>query len=686
MPRTPEDFGAAFTQLLKAAGLNVDGVLKHRPDVVARSTLFSWMKGDHLPNGIAPLRSVVELCLARTGGSADELGTAPDNVEGWLVLLGEAKQSRDSRGAQTRTASPLTIPERADPQRDAAAAGRVISRWNPTTLGVHQAIGGGPLPGYVHRPHDDLLYAVLDPDVAANRLVVLRGGSSTGKTRAAYQAVYVRLPHRPVFYPRTAAALAHLIGRGVPRRSVLWLNELRHYADDPAGATVLFQLIDLVEGRDHIVAITSLWPSFWNTYTAGHHGGPGAADTARGARELLTPLPELTGSDSRRIQPGLGGVIDVPDAFTRTQLAEISRHGDSFLRQALTAAERAGQPGRIAQHLAGVPDLLAHYERPGADPYGKALITAAMDAVRLGHAQYLRRELLQDAALGYLTPEHRAVEGVDVSARQEAAWMYATRLLKGAVRALQPIPPQDGWGVAGYTLADSLDQFGRRHRHDKIPPRAFWTALAAHAQRDNLKTLGDAAQARGLYRDAAYLLKRATACGNPHAAYALITLQQTVHPADYRPARWAATHAALDDSSAVRRLFYGLQEVGAHEQVIAFANRAIAEFSLDNFSAVGQLLSALSYVGAHAQLIVFANRAIAEIAPDNPAEVAWLLNSLHEVGAHEQIASLLDRDPAAHAPLDNPEEVAWLLNSLHEVGAHEQIASLLDRDPAAHAP
>jgi hypothetical protein len=32
-------------------------------------------------------------------------------------------------------------------------------------LCVHQPIGGGPLPTYVRRPHDELLRAVLDPAV-----------------------------------------------------------------------------------------------------------------------------------------------------------------------------------------------------------------------------------------------------------------------------------------------------------------------------------------------------------------------------------------------------------------------------------------------------------------------------------------------------------------------------------------
>jgi hypothetical protein len=60
------------------------------------------------------------------------------------------------------------------------AYGRLAGRWDPVELGVHQVIGGGPMPAYIRRPHDELLRAVLDPAVPASRLVVVRGGSSTG--------------------------------------------------------------------------------------------------------------------------------------------------------------------------------------------------------------------------------------------------------------------------------------------------------------------------------------------------------------------------------------------------------------------------------------------------------------------------------------------------------------------------
>ena len=92
------------------------------------------------------------------------------------------------------------------------AFGRPAGQWDPVELGVHQVIGGGPMPAYVRRPHDELLRAVLDPAVPASRLVVVRGGSSTGKTRAAYEAVAARLAGWQLDYPLDPGALKAAAG------------------------------------------------------------------------------------------------------------------------------------------------------------------------------------------------------------------------------------------------------------------------------------------------------------------------------------------------------------------------------------------------------------------------------------------------------------------------------------------
>ena len=217
------------------------------------------------------------------------------------------------------------------------------------------------------------------------------------------------------------------------------------------------------------------------------------------------------------------------------------------------------------------------------------------------------------------------------------------RPVQGRPRAADPHPPPPGQprrpqlagtspasmaAAAGplYRLADYLDQHGRAHRASQIPPAEFWSAAAAHAAPGDQAALGDAAHARGLYRDAAQLHKNAAASGNPRAALYLSRPPACLR-ADPRPAHWAAAHVALDDPRGVAGLLDSLRAAGAHEQAAALLARDPA---------------------AHAAL-------------DNPGGVACLLDSLREAGADEQAAALLARDPAAHASLDNPAAVARLL-------------------------
>ena len=213
-------------------------------------------------------------------------------------------------------------------------------------LGVHRVIGGGPMPPYIPRPHDELLGAVLDPSVAASRLVVVRGGSSTGKTRAAYEAVAARLAGWQLDYPLNAAALAARLEAGISAHTVLWLGELRQYADDAEGASVLGRIADLLADEGHL-AITTIWPEQWAAYTAAARAGHGPADPVVVAGRLLKRLPELTSVNPAVIDPARGAVIDVPSEFTSDDLDAAACTGDPVL------AAAAGQEGQVAQYLAG---------------------------------------------------------------------------------------------------------------------------------------------------------------------------------------------------------------------------------------------------------------------------------------------------------------------------------------------
>jgi hypothetical protein len=402
------------------------------------------------------------------------------------------------------------------------AHGRPAARWDPVDLGVHKVIGGGPMPPYVRRPHDDLLLAVLDPAVSASRLVVVRGGSSTGKTRAAYEAVMARLADWHLDYPLDPGALKARLETGVPARTVLWLGELRPYADANGGPAILSRVADLLDYDGRLI-ITTVWPEHWEDYAAAARAGLGAADPAGTVGLLLERLPELAGWDPAEIEPARGGVIDVPSSFTLAELDAAALTGDPVLAAAAVAAAGAGHAGQVAQYLAGVPDLLKRYEDPGGNPYGQAMITAAMDVTRLGHASPLPAALIQEAAVGYLTDPQRTK---DIASWRETALAWAVKELRGTVRALQPIASESGTGVAGYQVADYLIQHATlKLRHAQVPI-STWNAIVSHVgdPADAARLADSASSNRELYGYAIPLYRRASEIGDEHATRRLAEL------------------------------------------------------------------------------------------------------------------------------------------------------------------
>jgi hypothetical protein len=79
----------------------------------------------------------------------------------------------------------------------------------PLALGVHQAVSAGDtrlpvLPEYVPRDHDAQLRAIMEAADQASRMIVLAGDSSTGKTRALWEALRYLPDHWWVWSPATA--------------------------------------------------------------------------------------------------------------------------------------------------------------------------------------------------------------------------------------------------------------------------------------------------------------------------------------------------------------------------------------------------------------------------------------------------------------------------------------------------
>jgi hypothetical protein len=276
-------------------------------------------------------------------------------IEGMLAQL-----AADVRDALARPDSGVTV------------AGRPLAEvTDPFVLEVHRPVqpedappGLPVMPPYVPREHDQVLGQVVRAAAEGRSgIAVLVGGSSTGKTRACWEALAQlrdqdppwRLWH-PIDPSRPDAALAELPGIGP--RTVVWLNEAQFYLD-PAGAglgeRVAAGLRELLRnpGRVPVLVLATLWPGFWDTLTA--RPPEDAPDPHAQARELLA-----------------GHDITVPDTFTPAQMRQLARAADPRM----VLAARSAPDGTVIQFLAGAPELLARYRN--APPAAAALICAAM--------------------------------------------------------------------------------------------------------------------------------------------------------------------------------------------------------------------------------------------------------------------------------------------------------------------
>ncbi len=391
---------------------------------------------------------------------------------------------------------------------------RVVGELEPIDalrFEVHPALemGGAPgalavLPPCIARPAsvDNELRREVAEAVDGSRLVMVVGGSSTGKTRSCWEAVRAELPHWKIVHPLAPdrpAALLHALQEGVLQpRTVLWLNEANLYllVKDYA-AQVSASLQDLLtnQQRGPVLVLGTMWPSFWEKLTECSVEDDDHLDTGMGAVGQLADLAVT---------------VRMPAAFSEPELARAQAVVNSDPR--LTLARTRAASGRIAQFLAGAPHLWRRYEQ--SEGAARAILHAAMDARRCGHGPLPSESFLRVACEGYVDDSTWHSLDEDWFASHLAKLLRPHRQLPGPLMRHRPRLYEPSTDSPLYQLADFLHEKSRATRESERPAPSLWVAAAAHSRTDtDTRELAQAARRLGVVSCEQLYLKAAE-CGD----------------------------------------------------------------------------------------------------------------------------------------------------------------------------
>ncbi|MER5905158.1 hypothetical protein ABT150_34610 [Streptomyces mirabilis] len=549
----------AFTAMLKGlyegAGSPTLAALvrqgeRHQPRVeLSTSSLSDWLAGRSVPSQ----QQVVQFLVAYLTQQARQTGHAGAPA-GWTRLWEGAVEER-----QQRRGGRPSRPVRGGAELQVPVRGRFVAELRDEEAfdewEVHRPVDvtaavPGVLPLYVRRAHDGVLRSVVAQAAGgASQMVVLVGESSSGKTRACWEAV-AELPAGWRLWhpldPSPAQALANALREGITPRTAIWLNELQWYVGEQAGALaeqVAAGLRALLQdgASAPVLVLGTIWPEFWSVLTA--PAVPGRSSGRAQTRALLE-----------------GKGVYLPAAFEARELEDARMVGGHDPRLADALAHTVD--GRIAQYMAGAPALLERYRT--APPAARAVIGAAMDASRLGGAALVGQDFLQAAAEDYLGDDDYDALG---EGWLEDALAYTQQPSKGVRGLLSRVRPRTGTGSGGgWRLSDCMDHIGRIERRFSAPPASFWAAAREHLPESHVvRMVGRAAEARWRDAEAAGLYQRALDLGDLKAGQYLVWLWQERQQAE--EARRVQEQAALaGDGEVLEELLEPMLEQEQYQQ------------------------------------------------------------------------------------------------------------------------
>ncbi|MER8045118.1 tetratricopeptide repeat protein [Streptomyces sp. NPDC094032] len=475
-----EKFGQELRRLLTRTGVKPKQIyaasMKPGRRTLATSTLSNWLNGQSLPSSARSLDTFLT-AVAEVSGKP----FPPGERENWHNALAAAKAHKDV-GASSGNGT--DAPE------------FLVSSMEPVLLGVHRARrheGCAPVPPYVPRDADARLDAALRIACERSGLVLIRGDSTAGKTRSAYEAAKRLMPEFRLLHPSGTGPLDGHVdtvaaewARG--RQCVIWLDNLEQYLG-PDGITL--PLLGRLAPYRTVVLATMRLSEYKNRTSQVTR--PGRSDSGYAQVDLRDPVLQAA------------EIVDLPRAWSAEEIGRASRDSDPRLAEALRHSERYG----VAEYLSAGPKLWDTWHNArfvGGNPRGNALVAAAIDLHRAGLTSPIGMNLIKALHEHYLEGEESAALEPE-SYPAAVTWATAPRL--GITRLLIPAGT-DTWRPFDY-LVDTL----AKNPASPAVPSLVHEAAVEHAKSPQEQhSVGVAAWRAGLSSLAARAFRPAAEAGH----------------------------------------------------------------------------------------------------------------------------------------------------------------------------
>lgn len=408
---TPADLTAALKQLWTASGqASMRQLAADSGNVLGRATIHDLLNGVRAK----PEWSTVWK-LIRVLHGPDEI---PDRAA-WRAAWGRAREWAESESRRPLSRAP-------------------VRSCTPVTLGVHPALGSAAdQPPYIDRDIGTEVRGAVSAASENSGFILLVGEEGSGKTRLAYETLCSEAPDFGLFVPVSEEDFH----RPLPARTVVWLDNFDQYLNWKSLTPLAMQAI--VNSSGPVIVMATMCIKRYNDSVA-----------------LPDPAPQED-QQRRREVLSQASVFTTPVRLSDTELSRAWRkQKDSPLSVALDAEDP-----ELFRTLASGPHIARRWAT--ADPYARAVITAAADTRRVGISGPLQRHLLCDAAACYLSPLNRDQAAPDWFAK---ALVYASAPVPGGLAPLVPDSPRTEQGEAlAYRPAGYLLWLRDTDEHRELP-------------------------------------------------------------------------------------------------------------------------------------------------------------------------------------------------------------------------